>query len=113
MAQRIQAAACHDLPRARGVVRPPGIERTRSVRAQLADAHREVPRESRVAAVTGLRISSTGMRKHLGRLRRRALSMLVHLAAWLNPPDSPWERVIVAVPAAAFGLGSRRQFAYY
>jgi hypothetical protein len=53
------------------------------------------------------------MRKHLGRLRYWAVSRLVHIAAWLNPPDSPWERVHIAVPTAAFGPGSRRQFAYY
>lgn len=49
------------------------------------------------------------MRKYLRRLLRR----LLLLTGRLLPIDSPWERILVPVPAGAFGPGSRRQFAQY
>jgi hypothetical protein len=49
------------------------------------------------------------MRKYLRRLLRR----LLLVTARLLPLDSPWERILVPVPAGVFGPGSRRQFAQY
>jgi hypothetical protein len=49
------------------------------------------------------------MRNYLRRLLRR----LLLLTGRLLPLDSPWERILVPVPAGAFGPGSRRQFAQY
>ena len=40
-------------------------------------------------------------------------SACLGLANGLGPSDSPWERVPMAVPAAAFGPGSRWQFPHY
>jgi hypothetical protein len=49
------------------------------------------------------------MRKYLPRL----IGRLLLLTGRLLPLDSPWERILVPVPAGAFGPGSRRQFAQY
>jgi hypothetical protein len=49
------------------------------------------------------------MRKYIRRLFRRMLL----LAARLMPPRSPWERIVMNVPVAAFGPGSKQRFTHY
>ncbi len=44
---------------------------------------------------------------------RRVLFSYGRLTARLGPLESPWERVAVPVPAAAFGSGSQRHFRNY
>jgi hypothetical protein len=44
---------------------------------------------------------------------RRMLSRFTRVASGLTAPESPWDRVAVAVPAQAFGPGSGRHFSHY
>jgi Bacterial transglutaminase-like cysteine proteinase BTLCP len=46
-------------------------------------------------------------------LIHRLLTGFVRLAGGLRPFESPWDRVALRVPVAAFGPGSRRHFAHY
>lgn len=53
------------------------------------------------------------MERYSSALIRRVLAAFARVADSLDPDESPWDRVALAVPAKAFGPGSRRHFSHY